>query len=120
MLKIPKTELNDVDTIELATSVIGLCSIGNERFTATVHVAYSPCEQLMEFVAFEGWLRYICEEAMTIEELCARVALYVNAELQPHYVVVRVDAETRLHGDVTAFKYMLEDVDDEESDLDGS
>ena len=78
-----------------------MCSIGEEVFTFKLQTVYIPDEQLLEFVAYEAWIRMLTAEGpTTIEALAASIFDVLFAQLDPIKLDVHIDAETPVHGDV--------------------
>jgi len=79
-----------------------ICSIGQAPFHGTLDILYWPSATLLEFESFEGWLRSLANERMTIEAFCRLVFDALHEALGDTRLSVTVCARTIVHAPVWA------------------
>lgn len=80
------------------------CTIGVQPFRGTIYIDFVPDNYLLEFEAFEKWLKEITVgKDHIIEGLCERIFDELMANLAPNTLAVTVNAETTVHAPVSAF-----------------
>jgi len=79
------------------------CTIGKVPFHGKITIVYEPNEVLLEFEAFEDWLKdKTSRKSHTVESLCHEIFESLQAILAPEYLEVTVHAHTIVHSDVCA------------------
>lgn len=88
----------NVELVRHTTRANAVCSVGRAPFKAIVKIEYEPCNWLLEFIAYEEWLRKFASiGTTTIEELCDNVFDHLWEELEPEYLSVEVRGITKVH-----------------------
>jgi hypothetical protein len=92
-----------VNMISYEPRVAGVqCTVGKVPFQAEFSIHMVPGLSLLEFVAFEDWLRYVAQQrSYIIEELTDVVYDKLVEALEPRALLVQCRAETRAHAPVT-------------------
>lgn len=79
------------------------CTVGKLPFHGKLIIKYAPEEYLLEFEAFDQWLKSeLATATMTIEDVAYTVAARLSQELQAT-VSVWVYAQTTVHAPAMAF-----------------
>lgn len=91
-----------VNRVTITSNFGAVCSVGLAPFSGTVEVTYRPKDVLLEFEAFEEWLREISTDRTTIEGFAQGVFDKLNEVLPDSDLFIRVSAQTQVHGPVVA------------------
>lgn len=90
--------LTDPCEIIHTASAAALCRIGKSPFYGTVKTAYHPKLLLLEYEAYEAWLRTLGSKEITIEEMAQLILNQVCLALGVNRVCITVEAFTPVHG----------------------
>lgn len=100
----PEIGVNQMLTLNYQTLASAVCVVGHAPFQARVELAYEPSGgQMLEFEAFETWLRSISTMETTIEGLALIIHSKLLEVLGPDSnVQLILHATTQVHGPVMA------------------
>jgi len=100
-MKIPND--SKVHLIEYTPKFSVICSIGKAPFHGMIKIKFMPGDWLLEFEAFEKFLKDEAMHEYTVESLCRFIFEKLLLVLvNPSSLVVSVCAQTMVHADVTA------------------
>lgn len=91
-----------VKVIQYRPQFSSYCSIGKQPFWGNMEIEFYPGNKLIEYMAFEEWLKSISSQEFTIESLCDAVFDKLTDELGIIPLSVMVSAQTLAHYPVTA------------------
>jgi NADPH-dependent 7-cyano-7-deazaguanine reductase QueF len=98
------------DWIHYSPPFKAFCSIGQDNFSGTIHISYSPNNDgvCLEFMSFEAWLEDELTDMQTsAEELCVFVFEFLKLQLNPRMLTVEVQVDKAVHAPVVAVKELL-------------
>jgi len=101
-LTIPNNSLPPGSKVFYSPSYSTICSIGKAAFYGKIEIEFYPQQTLLEFEAFESWLKTIALDQMTIEDLARLVFDTLKAVLGDILLFVTVHAESTVHAPVSA------------------
>lgn len=90
--------------VQYFPEVTCLCSITKVPFFSKLEVEFVPERKLLEFIAFDEWLKSLADKDFTIESLCQAVFDKLSDELGMINLSVTVHANTIVHSPAVANK----------------
>jgi hypothetical protein len=93
-----------VKAIQYRPEFTSFCSIGKQPFYGNFEIEYHPGNKLLEYMAFEEWLKSLHGQEFTIESLCDCVYDKLTDELGIIPLSVMVNARTLAHYPVTCMR----------------
>jgi NADPH-dependent 7-cyano-7-deazaguanine reductase QueF len=88
----------NLDEVTFNPTVSAICVEGDAPFQGQAQISYVPNDKLLEFEAFESWLKEISQTHTTIEGLAAIIMdklVEVLGEQTP--IRIYIHAETQVH-----------------------
>lgn len=101
MKKIPNTQ--KISNITFNRSVQPFCPLGQDYYTAEIHVDFEVVDSYMDYIEFDKWIQGLGGASLTIEEL-AEAVFEKMKEFEPGYLRVVIDANSNKHFPVTVEK----------------
>lgn len=101
-MTIPNT--TKVKAVQYRPEFSSFCSIGKQPFQGTLEIEYQPGSKLLEYMAFEEWLKSLHGQEFTIESLCDAVFDKLTDELGIIPLSVIENAKTLAHYPVTCVR----------------
>lgn len=89
-----------IDLVTYRPPFSAICSVGDAPFNGTLEITYQPMAVLLEFEAFEQWLRQESQSRHTIESFCDMVFERLETELETSLLCVAAHAQTIVHAPV--------------------
>lgn len=83
--------------VQYFPEVTAQCSITKVPFFSKLEIEYVPEKKLLEFIAFDDWLKTLYTQEFTIESLCDSIFEKITAELGYINLSVTVHATTQVH-----------------------
>ena len=95
---LPNDKLMDVIVHQSKFSVV--CSGTGKQFNGTMAVTYFPTEVILDFVAFEQWVKEQADQKHTVESFARHVFDALFDALDTATLSVRILRRTIKHGDI--------------------